>query len=142
MFDILFKKTHRNITFLRFHIHGMHDRLVCRFRDIDAQFSWTLQCPAYGTVCSSCRNFSGQGPIEGSSHGINIRPGTLLDPASWEKSIPSVLNFRSVKGEYGPGHNSYFTDEQGKDWILFHAVDTMAGKRIAVGTFAYPENLE
>ncbi len=45
----------------------------------------------------------------------------LLDPASWEKSIPSVLNFRSVKGEYGPGHNSFYTDEDGDLMIVYHA---------------------
>ncbi len=40
---------------------------------------------------------------------------------SWRKSIVPVLSFYSVKGEYGPGHNSFFVDEDGKLMIAYHA---------------------
>ena len=45
----------------------------------------------------------------------------LTDPGAWEKSITPVLNFRSVAGEYGPGHNSFFVNEQGETMIAYHA---------------------
>lgn len=46
---------------------------------------------------------------------------SLLDPASWTKSVTPVLTFYSVDGEYGPGHNSFFTDEEGDLMIAYHA---------------------
>ena len=45
----------------------------------------------------------------------------LLDLRSWSKSITPVLTFRSVDGEYGPGHNSFFTNEDGELMIAYHA---------------------
>ena len=45
----------------------------------------------------------------------------LLDPASWTKSVTPVLTFYSVDGEYGPGHNSFFTNEEGELMIAYHA---------------------
>lgn len=44
----------------------------------------------------------------------------LTDPAVWKKSGVPVLSFYSVKGEYGPGHNSFFTDEDGNLMIAYH----------------------
>lgn len=44
----------------------------------------------------------------------------LTDPAVWRKSGVPVLSFYSVKGEYGPGHNSFFTDEDGNLMIAYH----------------------
>ena len=44
----------------------------------------------------------------------------LLDMSNWTKSKTSVLNFYSVKGEYGPGHNSFFTNEDGEMMIAYH----------------------
>ncbi len=44
----------------------------------------------------------------------------LLDTASWEKSGHPVLSYYSVEGEYGPGHNSFFTDEDGNLMIAYH----------------------
>ena len=90
-------------------------------------------------------NYSG-GDARGYLYIINLLSADsgadLLDPKSFRKRTTPLCNFKTWTSVYGPGHNSYFTDDQGKDWILFHAVDTMAGKRIAVGAFAYPENLE
>ena len=45
----------------------------------------------------------------------------LMDLRSWHKSITPVLTFYSVKGEYGPGHNSFYTDEDGDLMIAYHA---------------------
>lgn len=44
----------------------------------------------------------------------------LLDLRSWQKSITPVLTFYSVEGEYGPGHNSFFTNEEGELMIAYH----------------------
>ncbi len=44
----------------------------------------------------------------------------LLDNNSWNKSITPVLTFYSVDGEYGPGHNSFFVDDNGDLMIAYH----------------------
>ncbi len=44
----------------------------------------------------------------------------LLDLSSWTKNITPVLTFYSVDGEYGPGHNSFFMDENGDLMIAYH----------------------
>lgn len=44
----------------------------------------------------------------------------LLDIDSWNKSITPVLTFYSVDGEYGPGHNSFFLDDNGDLMIAYH----------------------
>jgi len=46
----------------------------------------------------------------------------LLNPASWEWLNYPVLTKESVKGEYGPGHNSFVKSEDGDDLIVYHAV--------------------
>ena len=45
----------------------------------------------------------------------------LTDSGSWTKSITPVLTFRSVAGEYGPGHNSFFVNDLGETMIAYHA---------------------
>ena len=45
----------------------------------------------------------------------------LLDLRSWTKSVTPVLTFYSVEGEYGPGHNSFFVNEEGERMIAYHA---------------------
>lgn len=45
----------------------------------------------------------------------------LLNPKSWVKSNYPLLTSRSVEGEFGPGHNSYVTDENGYLWNVYHA---------------------
>ncbi|MCI8287227.1 MAG: family 43 glycosylhydrolase [Lachnospiraceae bacterium] len=44
----------------------------------------------------------------------------LTDPCVWNKSAVPVLSFYSVKGEYGPGHNSFFVDSEGSLMIAYH----------------------
>ena len=45
----------------------------------------------------------------------------LLDISSWTKSIYPVLSFYSVDEEFGPGHNSFFVDDNGDLMIAYHA---------------------
>lgn len=44
----------------------------------------------------------------------------LLDLASWNKSVTPVLTYYSVEGEYGPGHNSFFINDDGEMMIAYH----------------------
>lgn len=45
----------------------------------------------------------------------------LLDPASWTKERRPVLASEESLGIYGPGHNSFTTDEEGNDICVYHA---------------------
>lgn len=45
----------------------------------------------------------------------------VLDPHSWEKERTAVLSTSEEKGIYGPGHNSFTTDEEGNDIMVYHA---------------------
>ncbi len=45
----------------------------------------------------------------------------LLDPRIWIKERYPVLKSDDSKGIYGPGHNSFTTDEEGNDILVFHA---------------------
>lgn len=44
----------------------------------------------------------------------------LTDVSVWEKSRVPVLSFYSVEGEYGPGHNSFYVDEENNLMIAYH----------------------
>ncbi|MBQ8554248.1 MAG: glycoside hydrolase family 43 protein [Clostridia bacterium] len=45
----------------------------------------------------------------------------LLDKASWEKSPVPVMVTDPKHGIYGPGHNSFTKDKDGRDLLVFHA---------------------
>ena len=45
----------------------------------------------------------------------------LLDPKSWEKERYPVLSSSEKYGIYGPGHNSFTVDEEGRDILVYHA---------------------
>lgn len=45
----------------------------------------------------------------------------LDNPSVWNKSRVPVLSFASIAGEYGPGHNSFFVDEEQNLMIAYHA---------------------
>lgn len=55
----------------------------------------------------------------------------LLDPASWTKGNYPILTSGSVPGEFGPGHNSYVTDDDGAIWNVYHARNGIDGPRCA-----------
>lgn len=44
----------------------------------------------------------------------------LLDISKWKKRSTPVLSFYSVEGEYGPGHNSFYINENGDLMIAYH----------------------
>lgn len=44
----------------------------------------------------------------------------LLDIKAWQKRKTPVLTFYSVEGEYGPGHNSFYRNEDGELMIAYH----------------------
>lgn len=46
--------------------------------------------------------------------------GDLTDAGAWKKNGSPVLSFYSVKGEYGPGHHSFFLDEEGNLMMAYH----------------------
>lgn len=45
----------------------------------------------------------------------------LTDPASWVKAPQPVFVSSDLTGAYGPGHNSFTVDDQGRDMIVYHA---------------------
>ncbi|MCR4851089.1 MAG: family 43 glycosylhydrolase [Lachnospiraceae bacterium] len=45
----------------------------------------------------------------------------LLDPLSWKKERYPVLSSSEKHMVYGPGHNSFTTDENGDDIMVYHA---------------------
>ncbi len=47
--------------------------------------------------------------------------GDPLDPEAWIKSPVPVMVTEEKNGLYGPGHNSFTVDEEGRDLIVFHA---------------------
>lgn len=53
---------------------------------------------------------------------LSIEKGKdLLNPSNWVKNNYPILTARSVKGEFGTGHNAYVTDEDGTVWNTYHA---------------------
>lgn len=53
----------------------------------------------------------------------------LLVPANWRKNNYPILTSRSVKNEFGTGHNAYVTDEYGTIWNTYHARPGVEGVR-------------
>ncbi|MCR5775533.1 MAG: family 43 glycosylhydrolase [Lachnospiraceae bacterium] len=45
----------------------------------------------------------------------------LLDPRSWSKERYPVLESSAEYGVYGPGHNSFTVDDDGRDVMIYHA---------------------
>ncbi len=61
---------------------------------------------------------------------LTAQKGTdLLKPGNWLKENYPLLSSRSAEGEYGPGHNSYVTDEAGLVWNIYHARPGVNGPR-------------
>ena len=52
----------------------------------------------------------------------------LTEVSVWTKSCTPVLSFYSVEGEYGPGHNSFFIDDDGNLMIAYHAEDALESR--------------
>lgn len=52
----------------------------------------------------------------------------LTDPSVWRKTDTPFMNFTTVPGDFGPGHNSFFADEKGDWWIAYHTVRSYEGR--------------
>jgi len=52
-----------------------------------------------------------------------------LDACNWKKRNYPILTSRSVKGEYGTGHNAYIEDEEKTVWNTYHARPGIDGVR-------------
>ncbi len=53
----------------------------------------------------------------------------ILNPENWSKSNYPLMSSASVEGEYGTGHNSYVTDENGLVWNFYHMRAGVDGPR-------------
>lgn len=61
---------------------------------------------------------------------LEIAPGKdLLEAGNWRKNNYPILTSRSVKGEFGTGHNAYVIDEEGTVWNTYHARPGTEGVR-------------
>ena len=47
----------------------------------------------------------------------------IMDPASWTKSPEPVFKSSPAHNVWGPGHNSFTVDENGRDMLVYHARD-------------------
>ncbi|UYY57865.1 glycoside hydrolase family 43 protein [Sphingomonas sp. S2-65] len=52
----------------------------------------------------------------------------IMNPANWTKSPEPVFVTSRVTNVYGPGHNSFTVDEQGRDVLVYHGRDYEAIK--------------
>lgn len=50
----------------------------------------------------------------------------IMDPRAWTKSPEPVFVSSEVTKVYGPGHNSFTTDEEGRDILVYHGRDYSA----------------
>lgn len=47
----------------------------------------------------------------------------IMDPRAWSKSPTPVFETNIATSVYGPGHNSFTVDEQGRDILVYHGRD-------------------
>ncbi|WP_447406863.1 family 43 glycosylhydrolase, partial [Clostridium perfringens] len=47
----------------------------------------------------------------------------IMQPGAWSKSQVPVFVSSAATGVYGPGHNSFTVDEQGRDILAYHGRD-------------------
>ncbi|NLO85121.1 MAG: family 43 glycosylhydrolase [Clostridiales bacterium] len=67
--------------------------------------------------------YSGSATDERYSMGLlwAMQNANLLDLSSWTKSQTPVMVTDEARGLFGPGHNSFTVDEEGRDLLVFHA---------------------
>ena len=49
----------------------------------------------------------------------------LLNVVNWYKKPFPIHTSYTIPGEYGPGHNSFFTDDNGNVYIVYHAKEAL-----------------
>lgn len=65
---------------------------------------------------------------------LSIKKGeNLLDVTNWKKNPTPVLSYYSIEGEYGPGHNAFYINEDGDVMITYHAEPVMKGHMRSTG---------
>lgn len=52
---------------------------------------------------------------------LTLQGHDLLEADRWHKSPQPVFTGDTASKVYSPGHNSFYTDAQGRSWILYHA---------------------
>lgn len=57
----------------------------------------------------------------------------LLKMCNWKKNPTAVLSFYSTAGIYGPGHNSFFVEDDGKLMIAYHGVENIDSNLRCIG---------
>lgn len=57
----------------------------------------------------------------------------LLDVSNWHKSSAPVLSYYSIEGEYGPGHNAFYTNDHDEVMITYHGEPNMTGSKRCTG---------
>ncbi len=69
----------------------------------------------------------------------------LLNPDNWKKLNTPAMSYYSIDGIYGPGHNSFFKDEDGKLWNAHHAEVSIDGgprstalHRVHINAWGFP----
>lgn len=69
----------------------------------------------------------------------------LLNPDSWKKLCTPAMSYYSIENVYGPGHNSFFKDEEGKLWNAHHGEVSIEGgprstalNRVHVNQWGFP----
>jgi GH43 family beta-xylosidase len=50
---------------------------------------------------------------------LTFKGGDIMNPANWVKEKEPILSKK--EGAYGPGHCSFTTDDEGNNWIVYHA---------------------
>ncbi len=66
----------------------------------------------------------------------------LLKLSSWKKRPTPVLSFYSIEGEYGPGHNAFYTEDNGDFMISYHAEERLSGGPRSIGIHRIHFNLQ
>jgi GH43 family beta-xylosidase len=56
------------------------------------------------------------------------RGANLMNPGQWTKGNYPFLTSRSIEGEFGTGHSSFFTDDD-TTWLAYHAKPGVGGPR-------------
>lgn len=68
----------------------------------------------------------------------------LANPKVWKQHRAPVFTRCDENKVYGPGHNSFFRDKNGDDWIAYHAKSTkrftVRGRTTRVQRFGWDEN--
>lgn len=69
----------------------------------------------------------------------------LLNPDNWTKLCTPAMSYYSIENIYGPGHNSFFQDEEGKLWNAHHGEVRIDGgprstalSRVHVNAWGFP----